>query len=544
MLTTNNLSSLPNLSGCYLFKDQKGIIIYIGKAKSLKKRVSSYFQKPISEYDQKTKVMVEQIDSVDFIVTNTEVEALILENNLIKKHSPKYNVNLKDSKRYAYIILTKEDFPRLLIARKLDEISAEYFGPFISAEKRDYVIETLKRVFKLRTCKKFPKKPCLRYHIGLCNAPCINLISKEDYDLKKIKPIRTILKGDTKDLSEELKKEMISESEKLNYEHSLELRNQIDSIEWLKERQKVERQKEFDEDIINYIIKENKVYLILFNINKGILENMQEFEFNYLQNPESKEDFGESEKQKVSLNTENFLEEFLIQYYSENPIPKEIILPNDIEEVLNVFLNEKKQEKVLITVPSKGEKKQLLDLVYKNIEIAFFGEEEKLEEIKNELNLEEIPRIIECFDISHLTGTAMVGSMVQFRNGKPDKYNYRRFKIKSVDKIDDFAAIKEIVIRRNYRLKLEKSEFPNLIIIDGGKGQLNAAIEGLKTLNLNIPIISIAKEFEEIYTPENKEPIKLEKKNKALQLIQAIRDEAHRFAINYNRLLRKKEIFK
>jgi excinuclease ABC subunit C len=252
------------------------------------------------------------------------------------------------------------------------------------------------------------------------------------------------------------------------------------------------------------------------------LENKQEFEFEF---------------------TENFLEEFLLQLYSENPIPKEIILPENIDDSLKDYLENKKNSKLIITIPEKGEKKQLLDLVLKNIEISFFGEENKLEELKLVLNPQNTPRVIECFDISHLTGTSIAGSMVQFRNGKPDKTNYRKFKIRSVNQIDDFAAINEIVFRRYYRLKQEKSEFPGLIVIDGGKGQLNSAIEALNKLNLKLPIISIAKEFEEIYTPEASEPLKLDKKNKGLQLIQAIRDEAHRFAINYNKLLRKKKLF-
>lgn len=514
----SNLPNIPHEPGCYLYKDNKGTVIYVGKAKDLNKRVKSYFQK--EHEDEKTRQLVLNIDSMDFIVTRSEVEALILENNLIKKHNPKYNISLKDSKRYAYIEITDEEFPRLLIARKRENLERCY-GPFVSGEKRDYVMKTLIRGFKIRTCKKLPKKACLRYHIGLCDAPCISNISREEY-VSRIKIVESILKGNIEDIKKSLEDEMKTESMKLNYEKALELRNQVEAIEWLSEKQTMERKKEYNEDVVNYIIKENHVYLILFNIYNGILENKQEYDFSY---------------------TENFFEEFLVQYYSENPIPREIIVPNDVEEALIQFLEEKKGSKVIMTVPEKGDKKQLLELVKKNVEIVFFGEFQKLEELKNVLNLQEIPIVIECFDISHLTGTSVVGSMVQFRNGKPDKSNYRRFKIRTVDKIDDFASIKEIVFRRYYKLKMEKLDFPDLIIIDGGKGQLSSAIDALKELEIKIPIISIAKEFEEIYTPESKESIKLERKNKALQLVQAIRDEAHRFAINYNRLLRGNSFF-
>lgn len=513
-----DISKIPNLPGCYIYKDNKENIIYIGKAKDLKKRISQYFNN--QEKDSKTKVLVSQINSIDYILTKNEVEALLLENNLIKKHHPKYNIDLRDSKRYAYIKLTKEDYPRLLIARKKEDDS-EYFGPFISAEKRDQILRLLIRNFKIRTCKKLPKKACLRYHINLCDAPCINNISKIDY-LKQISRVKSILNGKISEITEEIKKEMKNASENKDFEKAIILRNQLESIEYLNEKQTVQRIKEYNEDIINFIVKENKVYLLLFNINKGILENKEEFEFDY---------------------ESDFLEEFLTQYYSDNKIPKEIILPIDIDENIKEFLNQKSSSKIIITVPQKGEKKQLLDLVLKNIEKIFFENINKLIELKDRLNLDSIPYILECFDISHLSGTSTVGSMVMFRNGKPDKNNYRRFKIKSVDQIDDFASLKEIVFRRYYKLKLENLQLPDLIIIDGGKGQLSSAVSALDELKLKIPIISIAKENEEIFIPNESDPIILSKKDPALQIIQEIRDEAHRFAISYNRLLRKKNLF-
>ncbi len=284
----------------------------------------------------------------------------------------------------------------------------------------------------------------------------------------------------------------------------------------------MERNRKYNEDIIHYTVQNNNVYLLLFNIYKGVLSNKSEFIFDY---------------------KKDFLEEFLVQYYSENEIPKEIILPHKVEDSISEFLTYKKKSKVVITVPKKGEKKKLLDLVKKNVEISFFGDFIKVEELQKKLGLNDLPVVIECFDISHLSGTSTVGSMVQFRNGKADKSNYRRFKIKSPEAFqDDFAAISEVVRRRYTRLKEENLPLPDLIIIDGGQGQLLSALRELKKLSLRIPTISIAKKFEEIYLPGRKDPLRIDRKEKALQFIQEIRDEAHRFAVKYNRLLRSKKI--
>jgi excinuclease ABC subunit C len=318
-----------------------------------------------------------------------------------------------------------------------------------------------------------------------------------------------------------MQNEMKDLSEKIEFEQALHIRNEITALQALNERQNVQRQKAFNEDILNYQIKDNNVYLLLFNIDKGTLHNKNEFVFEY--------------------NSE-FFEEFMLQYYSENPVPKELILPKTLPDPLSQFLEEKRGNLVKITVPKRGEKKQLLDLVDKNIDITFFSNINKIETLKNRLNLQDPPTVIECFDISHLSGTSMVGSMVQFRNGKPDKSNYRRFRIRTVAGIDDVASIGEIVRRRYIRLKNEGIDFPDLIIIDGGRGQLNCALHELECIGLKIPVISLAKHYEEVYVPGVLKPIRLSQKDKALQFIQEIRDEAHRFAISYNRLLRKKEM--
>jgi excinuclease ABC subunit C len=510
-------ANLPNNPGCYLFKNSEDRVVYVGKTKNLKKRVKNYFQK--IDLDPKTQAMLRYAHSLDFVVTDSEVEAIILENTLIKKYQPKYNIRLKDAKSHTYLLLTKEEYPRLIIDRQ-KRGKGIFFGPFISAQERDYILYFLRRTFLLRTCNRLPKKACLRYHINLCDAPCIDLVSKNEYNLK-IKKIKMILNSKSKQLLSNLEKEMKNYSDKKNYEKALKLRNEILAMEHLHQRQKMQREKRYNEDIINYTIKDDKVYLMLFNIYRGTLNNKAEYEFDY---------------------NDDFLEEFIIQYYSENPIPKEVIIPEKISDSIQNFLIHTKGSNVKVLKPQKGDKKQLLDLVSKNIEITFFSDVKKIDLLKNKLNLQESPNVIECFDISHLSGSSTVGSMVQFRNGKPYKSNYRRFRIRNVEGIDDFAAIGEIVRRRYKRLKEEDLEFPDLIIIDGGKGQLNFAISELEKLNLKIPIISIAKQLEEIYIPGQSRPIMLQKKDKVLQFIQEIRNEAHRFAIKYNRLLRIKVI--
>lgn len=515
-----DVCTLPEGPGCYIYSDSRGNVIYVGKAKNIRKRVSSYFQK--NNHDAKTASLVEKIASVDFIATDSEIEALILENTLIKRYQPKYNINLKDAKTYAYIRLTEEKFPRLLIARKKSG-RGTFYGPFVSAHERDYILWFLKKTFMIRTCKKMPKNPCLRHHIDLCNAPCAGLITREEYN-ENIDKIRMILSGSTKELVKEMEVEMKRASEEQRYEKALELRDQIEAIKRLSERQNMQRQKRYDEDILNYRIEDEKVYLMLFNIYKGTLESKNEFVFDY---------------------NSDFLDEFLIQYYSEHDVPSEVIVPQDLADSMKSFLEEKRGgKKVRITVPKRGEKRELMELVLKNIEVSFFAGSKKSTELGKRLRLEETPSVIECFDISHLSGTSTAGSMVQFRNGIPDKDNYRRFKIKTVEGIDDFGAIAEVVRRRYTRLKREDTELPNLVIIDGGRGQLNSAIREIKKLGLKIPVISIAKEYEEIYLPDSPTPLRLPRDDTALKFVREIRDEAHRFALKYNRQLRGKEMIR
>ncbi len=513
-----DLSKLPHEPGCYLYKDSRGTIIYIGKAKDLKNRVSSYFNK-IHEIER-TNVLVKNIVDFDFIVTSNEVEALLLENNLIKKYNPKYNIDLRDSKRYAFIEKTYEKFPRFRVART-NKVKGKIFGPFVSAKMRDDVLDTINRTFKLRTCNHLPKRGCLRYSIGLCSAPCVGKIEEDEY-LGAIKSAEMVLKGKVNDLLSIVDKKMKKASKDDNFEKAIEYRDIKESLLRLNDKQKVERQKKFDEDVVNYEVRDGIVYLLVFNIYKGTLHDKQEFVFDYY---------------------DGFFEDFLSRFYSEQKIPKKIVLSESVSDSLIGYLCKVANKRIEVTVPQKGDLKQLMKLVKKNIEISFFYDLGRLEELQKGLKLSSLPYVIECFDISHLSGTSIVASMVQFRNGKSDKSNYRRFKLKTVFDNDDFASMREVVRRRYSKLKKDGEAFPDLIVVDGGLGQLNSALGVLEELGVKIPIVSLAKRLEEVYVPGKDETIKLNRKNKGRLLLQAIRDEAHRFAIGYNRLLRKKSLF-
>ncbi len=503
-----SLDSLPHNPGCYLFKDNQGKVIYVGKARDLKKRVSNYFQK--QDHGPRTKALVLASKGLEFIVTNTEVEALLLENTLIKKHQPRYNIKLKDSSRYACIELTDEKFPRIRVSRKASG-KGSFFGPFTSARERTFVYQLLRKTFGLRTCKRLPKRACLRYHLGHCTGPCLGKISESDY-AARVKRAAFALGGKSGELIESLQKEMTLLSARQEFERAMELRDEIAALQHLQERQQVEKSRKYDQDVISYQIDGSSVFLMLFKVYRGTLEGKEEFVF---------------------AQSENFLEEFLVQYYSEREPPEELILGEPMDESLVDFLSHLKGKKVHITVPKQGEKKELLELARKNLDIGFFGDRMKVQALEKALHLPKAPQVIECFDISHLAGTFSVGSMVQFRGGRPDKSNYRRFKIKSVQGIDDFASIAEIVRRRYSRLKEEMQEMPDLIVIDGGKGQLSSALAELRDLRLKIPIISLAKGEEEIYVPGLDGPLEIKKNEKASLFVQEIRDEAHRFAIAY-----------
>lgn len=537
-----SLDTLPNLPGCYIFSDCRGTVVYVGKARDLKKRVASYFQK--QDHGPRTEALIATAQDLDFIVTNSEVEALLLENTLIKKHQPRYNIKLKDSSRYAGIEITEEEFPRIRIARHSGG-KGSFFGPFISARERTYVYRIVRKTFGLRTCKRLPKRACLRYHLGHCSGPCLGRISPEDYR-EQVDRAASALGGRTGELVAAMRRQMEEMAAKMEYEKALQIRNEISALQRLQERQQVERRRRYDQDVISFIVEGGTVYLMIFRVYHGTLEGKEDYIF---------------------AGGEGVIEEFVVQYYSGREPPEELILDRPLEGPPEVppevslsaasndeaahatpeasladYLTHIKGKRVRITIPRQGPKKQLLELARKNVEMGFFGDRRKVDALGEALHLPRRPEVIECFDISHLAGTFSVGSMVQFRGGRPDKSQYRRFKIKGVQGIDDFASIAETVRRRYSRLKEEKQEMPDLIVIDGGKGQLSSALEELNRLRLKIPIVSLAKGEEEIYAPGRQEPLPVRSNGKASLFLQEIRDEAHRFAIAYNRLLRKKAI--
>lgn len=513
---------LPLKPGVYIFKDASGRILYIGKAKQLKKRVSSYFTK---KHEDKTRMLVREIKDLEFFITDNEVEALILEARMIRQEKPPYNISLKDGVRYAYLKLTNEDFPRLLTVRKREKDGAKYFGPYTDGTARENSSRLLRSIFKIRTCgDKLPKRVCLQFYIGNCDAPCISNISKKDY-ARNIAGAKAVLQGKTKRVIKELEQEMKRFSREKMYEMARVRRDQISSLRRFNQQQKIAMYKAYDEDIMHWIEVGDKLYLIMFKVDRGQVTGKQEFTFEA---------------------GEGVVESFIRQYYQTNAIPDVLLVPKVLKEheLLEAYLTKTKGKTVKINVPKKGHKKKLLDLVYRNVMFATEQEDQALINLRKHLNLSGVPYVIECFDISTILGEYTVGSMVQFRGAKPDKSNYRRFKIKTVNQQDDFAAMAEIVRRRYSRLKKEKKEMPNLIVIDGGRGQLNAAWEVLKDLELKIPILGLAKKEEEIYLVEKLEPMKLSRKEPGLKLLQQVRDEAHRFAITYHRLLRKKGLIK
>jgi excinuclease ABC subunit C len=511
-------STLPHAPGCYLFADEHGTILYIGKAKDIRKRVASYFQK--TDHDTKTRALISRIVSVDFVVTTNEVEAFLLENNLIKKHQPKYNIDLKDAKRFAYIEISGGEFPRIGIARRSGPDTGTLFGPFVSAAERDAVLRAVKRAFCLRSCRKLPKRACLRYHMRSCSAPCTGAISAAEYRLQ-VERATALLKGKGSDLIRSLKAEMAASSQRQEFEKALALRNQIAAIERLSLRQHVERPRGTDQDVISYTVESGMVFLMVFSVEKGLLSGKQEYTFDA---------------------HGDFFEEFLVQYYADHTPPAELVLPHEVDAALSEYFSQRKGSAVQVTAPKIGDKKRLIELVNKNIEHAFLRDELKVQELRAALGLTSPPGVIECFDISHLSGTSMVGSMVQFRSGKPDKNNYRRFRIRTVAGIDDFASITEIVKRRYQRLAAEGAAMPDLIIIDGGRGQLSAALDAIRSLGQKIPVIAIAKQEEEVYLPGEVLPRRLDEKGMALHYLQEIRNEAHRFAVAYHRVLREKKV--
>ena len=515
-------SDIPTDPGVYLYRDETGEILYVGKAKSLRSRVKSYFSS--SDQPAKTKQLVSRIRNIDWIVVNNEVEALLLENKLVKQHWPKYNVNLKDAKTFAYISLTREDFPRVLTSRKVAR-KLESFGPYTDGFTRQDLQRLVVRVFKLRTCKTLPKRACLNYHIHLCSAPCIGKATADQY-FEQVQKARSFLNGNYLQTIEQLKTQMQSASQAQQYETALELRNQILSIRLVTEHQIVDQERRFDQDVLVFRQVGEKMLAVQMSMRRGVLLGKKEF----------------------SVDVQPMIEqEFLKAYYTTNQIPREILLNKtcwqgaEEKKALEEFLSAKRCAPVSLTIPRRADKLGLVQLAEKNLE-STLDVDSALVDLQNNLNLPVLPRIIECFDVSNLGTEHVVSGMVSFKDAKPDKKNYRKFKIKTFKGQDDFASVNEVVVRRYKRLIEEKTPLPDLVMIDGGPGQVSAAKAALQTLGLQLPIIGLAKEHEEIYLPDESAPRNFNKNSKMMLLLRKIRDAAHDFSLGYNRKRRQMKI--
>ncbi|WP_026760185.1 excinuclease ABC subunit UvrC [Selenomonas ruminantium] len=539
-IVEEKLKLLPDKPGVYIMKNAEGRIIYVGKAIVLKNRVRQYFQSG-KNHTPKVRAMVSHIADFEIIMTASEVEALILECNLIKKHRPRYNISLKDDKSYPYVKVTlQEDFPRVFITRRILKDGARYFGPYTNATAVHESLKLLRRLFPLRTCKHLQERPCLEYHIKRCLAPCAGKVEKGDYDAM-IRAVLLFLEGRTEDVERELQLRMEQAAENFHFEIAARLRDQLLAVRKVAEKQNIVTGAG-DQDAIGLARSEIGVVVQVFMIRGGKMIGREHF---LLQGSED-----ESDGQVLAA--------FLQQYYHRATfIPREILLPLEIpqteQELLEKWLSAKKQKaKVQLILPQRGTKKDIVDMAASNAEKYLHDEAARIkqandqtlgavEELGRYLGLPKPPDRMECFDISHNQGSETVASMVVFEGGLPKKSDYRRFKIQSTEgKPDDFLSMREVTTRRY--VDLPEEELPDLIIIDGGKGQLSSALEIIRNVagHMHVPVVGLAKQFELVFTEGNPEPVVLPRHSQALYLIQRIRDEAHRFAITYHRKLRGK----
>lgn len=544
-----NLKNLPAMPGVYQFLNKNGKVMYVGKAKNLKSRVKSYFLDNISSV--KTQALVSKIDNLQVVVTDSELEALILENNLIKEFKPRYNVNLKDDKSFPFIKVTNELFPRIYPTRKATNDGAKYFGPYTDVRSMRGSLRMINQIFKIRSCKldlteknigdkKF--KVCLDYHIKKCDGPCEGLISPSAYN-EMVDEVVNLLKGKTDDLIKDLKNRMELAVKNLEFEKATELRDKIGQLDSLSSKQKIVSDDFEDRDIFAIAFEGKDSTCAVFNIRSGKLIGKKQLKLSIEEGEELSEIYSAAIK----------------FYYNELvEIPKEIILevePDD-SEALAEWLKMKSGKKIKIFVPQRGDLKSLVKMCKENATLQL--KEIQLQKMKSlgnvlysvsalqrDLRLKTLPRKIECFDISNLQGTDSVASMVVFEDGKPKKSLYRKFIIKSVEGPDDFSSMREVIERHYSRLQSENQPLPDLIMVDGGKGQLSSAVEILDKLGFkNYNVIGLAKRLEEVFLPNNSDPEIIPKTSSGLKLLQQVRDEAHRFAITFHRTRRSKRIIK
>lgn len=530
------ISELPTDPGVYQYYDSSGVIIYIGKAKNLKNRVLSYLNK--TNQSNKTRILVSKIADFRYIVVNSEQDALLLENNLIKKYKPRYNILLKDDKSYPWICIKKEPFPRVFLTRRYVHDGSEYFGPYTSGRFAHILISLIKSLFKLRTCnlalneksicdQRF--KVCLEYHIGNCPAPCISKISKEDYD-ELISEVRNILKGNLTAVIDVMTRKMKVYADALQFEEALRMKEALEAVKTYQAKSTIVRTTINDTDVFSYTEDEKYAYVNYLRIVHGAVVQVHTIEL----------------EKKIEEEKESVLAFAICEIRQlVNSNSKEIIVP---------FYPDVRLEGIGYVIPQRGDKKQLLELSERNVSYFKFDRERQrsikkedsgfnlLKTIKLELKLPTLPHRMECFDNSNIQGTNPVASCVVFLEGKPAKKEYRKFHVKTVVGADDFASMEEIIYRRYSRILDEGGQLPDLIVIDGGKGQLHSAVNSLKKLDLygKVPILGLAKQMEEIYFPEDKDPYILGKNSVSLKTLMHIRDEAHRFGITFHRQLREK----
>lgn len=541
------LKLLPSLPGCYIYYNKEGEVIYVGKAKILKRRVLSYFNR---KHDSvKVNVLVSQIERLEYIITNTEVEALILESHLIKKYKPRYNVLLKDDKKYPYFLITDEDFPRITIVRKknMNPEKGRYYGPYTDVRAMHATLDFLKKIFPLKQCKspKFKDRPCLYYHIGRCMAPCQNMVTSEEYKAI-VKQAELFLSGKQSELMKQLKEQMQKYSESLQFEKAAKLRDSYNDLAKTLEKQKVVYENtKLNEDVISLMADDGIFAIVILMIREGRLIDKKDFVY------EVEED-----------DRTEFFATFFKEYYSTLKLEyPDKIVSNELEAVGEKALYEEwleilAQKKVKISYGKSAQGKELQMLADKNAKVVLDNAKiAKMSKIRDDFNeigsylaeklqLKNFPYRMECYDISHIQGTNTVASMVTFINGVPKKSEYRKFKVKMTEgKPDDFLSMKEVLTRRLSHLGEEKWAKPDLMIIDGGKGQLSSVMEIIEGLGVTgIDVVSLAKKHEEVFLPKQSKPVILPRNSSALFLFQRIRDEAHRFAITYHRKLRSKSM--
>ena len=545
----SKLKELPENPGIYQFKNDKGKVIYVGKARNLKNRVKSYFH--LSVDSPKTLALVSKITDLELIVTDNEIEALVLENNLIKQFNPRYNVNLKDDKSFPYIKVTNEPYPRIYPTRRVIRDGSKYFGPFTDVKNMKYSLRMINQIFKIRNCrlninqesidkKKF--KVCLEFHIGRCGGPCEGLVSEKEYS-EMVAEVVKLLRGKTDDLIQDLTIKMKERVDNLEYEKAAELRDKIDKLSAISSKQKIVSEDLDDRDVISVAYEGKDSACSIFNIRSGKIVGKRQLHLGI----------------EVTQEIQEIYTAAIEFYYNEYvEIPDEILLetePTDQDTLLE-WLTLKAGHRVKFVIPQRGNLKSLVKMCRENANYQL--KEIQIQKMKNDghipypvsalqrdLRLKVLPKKIECFDISNLQGSDTVASMVVFEDGKPKKSLYRKFIINSVDGPDDFQSMREVITRRYSRLKEENTPLPDLIMVDGGKGQLSSAIEVLEGLGYtNYNIIGLAKRLEEVYFPGNSDPESIPKTSSGLKLLQQIRDEAHRFAITFHRTRRSKRTIK